>query len=72
MKAHKDVSAEQGRATETNNKECHKGILGHFKTYFGRHRLGELLVTKGIVAPNDLKFALQQQKKRVYRWVKSS
>ena len=39
-----------------------KGILRTLKSYLGRNRLGELLVTKGLITTKDLRFALSQQK----------
>lgn len=39
-----------------------KGILTEVKTYLSRHRLGELLVLKGLITPQELRSALATQK----------
>lgn len=39
-----------------------KGVLSTIKAYLDRNRLGELLVIKGHISPQDLKFALGHQK----------
>jgi predicted transglutaminase-like cysteine proteinase len=39
-----------------------RGILVGIKTYLERRRLGELLVSKGLITPHDLKTALSIQK----------
>lgn len=38
------------------------GIFTKIKTFLSRNRLGELLVMKGLISPEDLRFALTQQK----------
>jgi len=39
-----------------------RGILTNFKTYLERRRIGELLVSKGIITPHELRKALHEQK----------
>lgn len=39
-----------------------RGFLQTIKSYLGRNRLGELLVVKGLITTQDLRFALSQQK----------
>jgi predicted transglutaminase-like cysteine proteinase len=41
----------------------HKGILGRIKTFLDRSRIGELLVIKGLIVPNDLRFVLAEHKR---------
>lgn len=38
------------------------GIFRSIKAFLSRHRLGELLVIKGLISSQDLRFALKQQK----------
>jgi len=40
-----------------------KGILTHIKNNLSRNKLGELLVFRGVISPNDLKKAIKVQKK---------
>ena len=45
------------------SKPSRKGILGTIKAYISRDKLGELLVISGCISAQDLKFALNLQKK---------
>jgi predicted transglutaminase-like cysteine proteinase len=40
-----------------------KGILNQIKTFLDRNRLGELLVIKGLITTNELRFALSEHKR---------
>lgn len=49
------------------NRDCgtangHKGIFTRLKSYLDRSRLGELLVIKGLITPQQLRGALTEQK----------
>ena len=39
-----------------------KGILTHIKNNLSRNKLGELLVFRGVISPNDLKKAIEDAK----------
>ena len=45
-----------------NAPQRHRGVLRALKAMIDRNRLGELLVLKGLIQPQDLKFALALQK----------
>jgi predicted transglutaminase-like cysteine proteinase len=47
---------------DLGNSGNNSGILRQFKALLGRNRLGELLVLKGVISSQDLRFALKQQK----------
>lgn len=49
----------------TGKKSAYKGqFLSRIKTYVSRQRLGELLVLKGLISPQNLKSALHTQKEK--------
>ena len=48
--------------TDSGKSAPQRGILQDIKSYVSRNRLGELLVTRGLITTKDLRFALGQQK----------
>lgn len=51
-----------GAPTSDSQPENKTGFLTSIKAYLNRNRLGELLVQRGTLSPQDLRFALYQQK----------
>ena len=57
------MKAKHGGSRNDCRNTAGKGVLGTFKSYLDRNRLGELLVVKGFITPQELKSALHTQKK---------
>jgi predicted transglutaminase-like cysteine proteinase len=47
---------------KNENRAHYKGILSSLKSYVQRNRLGELLVLKGLITPQQLRMVLEHQK----------